>query len=32
MNYVQEEYRLFTAYAEERRGTGSKGIKVEKLT
>jgi len=32
MNFVQEEYRLFTAYAEERRGTGQKGLKVNKLS
>jgi len=32
MNFVQEEYRLFTAYAEERKGTGEKGLKVTKIS
>ena len=32
MNFVQEEYRLFTAYAEERRGVTGAGIKVQKLS
>jgi arginyl-tRNA--protein-N-Asp/Glu arginylyltransferase len=32
MNYVQEEYRLFTAYAEERKGIGEKGLKVTKIS
>jgi len=32
MNFVQEEYRLFTAYAEERKGTGAKGLKVTKIS